>query len=180
MKKRTMDELHRLSVEDFQTTPKRPLVVVLDNVRSQNNVGSVFRTADAFALEEIILCGICSTPPNNEIHKTALGAEQSMRWRYIEKTIDAVKDLHAKGYLVYAVEQVHDSINLHDLSSILRPQQKYAVIFGHEVFGVAQEVIDLCEGCIEIPQEGTKHSLNISVSAGIVLYQMSLYLPRSL
>ena len=176
MKKKTMEELHRLTVEEFQQSEKIPLTVVLDNVRSQNNIGSVFRTADAFRIEEIVLCGICCTPPNHEIHKTALGAEDSVKWSYYKNTVYAVQELKQKNYKIYAIEQVNGSIDLHSLKAILQENQKYAVIFGHEVFGVSQEVVDMCDGYIEIPQFGTKHSLNISVTAGIVLYEMSLLL----
>lgn len=174
--KRTMDELHRLSAEEYKHAPKTPLVAVLDNVRSQNNIGSIFRTADAFRLEKMFLCGICCTPPNDEIHKTALGAEQTVEWRYVKDTRDAIEQLHSEGYRVFAVEQTHNSVMLQDISTVICPQDKCAVVFGHEVFGVGQEVIDLCDGTIEIPQYGTKHSLNVSVSAGIVLFHLALLL----
>lgn len=170
--KKTASEMHRLTVEQFQQAEKVPLVVVLDNIRSQHNVGAVFRTADAFCLQGVYLCGICCCPPNDEIHKTALGAELSVEWRYFENTLDAVQALHEAGYAVYAIEQAHDSITL-DEAVLTLPDNPVAVVLGHEVFGVQQEVVDACDACIEIPQYGTKHSLNVSVTAGIVLYQLS-------
>lgn len=174
--KRTTEEMHRLSVADYRSADKLPLVVVLDNVRSQHNVGAVFRTADAMRIERVVLCGICCCPPNAEIHKTALGAEESVDWQYYPNTLDAVCDLQAHGYTVYAVEQAHNSVTLEEIShqlSAVSIQPKIAVIFGHEVFGVQQEVIDLCNQCIEIPQYGTKHSMNVSVTAGIVMYRLA-------
>lgn len=167
-RKLKLEELSRLSLEEFQGAEKIPLVVVLDNIRSRNNIGSVFRTSDAFRVEEIILCGITATPPNAEIHKTALGAEDSVKWRYVEKTLTAVDELKAGGYTVYAVEQAENSLTLEQLT--LERNRSYAVIFGHEVHGVQQAVVDASDGCIEIPQYGTKHSLNVSVTAGIVLW----------
>ncbi len=169
--KLTTAEMNRLSVDDYRQVDKLPLVAVLDNVRSQHNVGAVFRTADAMRLERVVLCGICCCPPNQEIHKTALGAEESVDWQYFNNTLEAVHALKAEGYAVFAIEQAHNSITLEDFAEQL-PKRKLAVIFGHEVFGVQQEVIDLCDGCIEIPQYGTKHSLNVSVTAGIVLYRI--------
>ena len=169
--KLTTAEMNRLSVDDYRQADKLPLVAVLDNVRSQYNVGAVFRTSDAMRLERVVLCGICCCPPNQEIHKTALGAEESVDWQYYKDTLDAVRALKADGYAVYAIEQAHNSVTLEDFAEQL-PHRKLAVIFGHEVFGVQQEVIDLCDGCIEIPQYGTKHSLNVSVTAGIVLYRI--------
>lgn len=169
--KLTTAEMNRLSVDDYRQADKLPLVAVLDNVRSQHNVGAVFRTADAMRLERVVLCGICCCPPNQEIHKTALGAEESVDWQYFNDTLEAVRALKAEGYAVFAIEQAHNSITLEDFAEQL-PNRKLAVIFGHEVFGVQQEVIDLCDGCIEIPQYGTKHSLNVSVTAGIVLYRI--------
>lgn len=163
--------MNRLTPEAFHDAKKVPLIVVLDNVRSQHNIGAVFRTADAFRLQGVWLCGICCCPPNNEIHKTALGAELTVDWRYFEKTLDAVKALHEDGYTVYAIEQAHGSTMLNDLK--LPQDQKTAIIMGHEVFGVQQEVVDAADGCIEIPQYGTKHSLNVSVTAGIVMYELS-------
>lgn len=167
-RKLKLEELNRLSVEAFKMAEKIPLVVVLDNVRSQHNIGSVFRTSDAFRVEEIMLCGITATPPQAEIHKSALGAEDSVRWRYFKDTITALKELKQKGFTIYAVEQAEQSIPLESLT----PQRggRYAVILGHEVHGVQQSVVDASDGCIEIPQYGTKHSLNVSVTAGIVLW----------
>jgi tRNA G18 (ribose-2'-O)-methylase SpoU len=167
-RKLKLEELDRISVEQFQAAEKIPLVVVLDNVRSQHNIGSVFRTSDAFRVEEIILCGITATPPNAEIHKTALGAEDSVRWRYFEETLTAVDELKANGYTVYAVEQAEHSLSPEQLT--LAKDRRYAVILGHEVHGVEQTVVDAADGCIEIPQYGTKHSLNVSVTAGIVIW----------
>lgn len=175
-----MDELGRLSVDDYQKADKLPLVVVLDNVRSQHNVGAVFRTADAMRIERVVLCGICCCPPNQEIHKTALGAEESVDWSYFRDTLEAVQSLQQQGFTVYAVEQAHDSVTLEEIAREMENGQwtmdncpKIAVIFGHEVFGVQQSVIDQCDGCIEIPQYGTKHSMNVSVTAGIVMYRLS-------
>lgn len=172
MKKLTTAEMNRLTPEAYQQAPKVPLVAVLDNVRSQHNVGAVFRTADAFRLQGIYLCGICCCPPNDEVHKTALGAENTVKWTYFEDTLAAVRSLKEQGFTVYAVEQAHDSVALEDLRLTSDGQRPVAVIFGHEVFGVRQEVVDACDGCIEIPQYGTKHSLNVSVTAGIVLYEL--------
>ncbi len=162
--------MNRLSAEEFKQAKKIPLVVVLDNVRSMNNIGSVFRTADAFRVEKIYLCGITGTPPNAEIHKTALGAESSMDWSYFEETLQVVEELKREGYTVFCVEQAANSISLPDLQ--MNAAQKYAIILGNEVKGVAQEVIDASNGCIEIPQYGTKHSLNVSVAGGIVIYTL--------
>ena len=173
MIKRTIAEMGRMSVEEFHTADKLPFIVVLDNVRSQHNVGAVFRTADAMLLEGVYLCGICCCPPNQEIHKTALGAEESVDWTYFADTKEAIRVLKEKGYTCYAVEQAHDSITLEQAAAQTNCQSKIAVILGHEVFGVQQEVVDACDGCIEIPQYGTKHSLNVSVTAGIVMYELS-------
>ena len=167
-RKLKVEELNRISIEEFQEAKKIPLIVVLDNVRSLNNIGSVFRTSDAFRVEEIFLCGITATPPNVEIHKTALGAEDSVKWRYFEETISAVEELKAEGYTVFSIEQAENSISLESIK--LDKNKKYAVILGHEVHGVQQSVIDASDGCIEIPQYGTKHSLNVSVTAGIVIW----------
>ena len=155
------EELNRISTEAFKKAPKLPVVILLDHVRSQNNVGSVFRTSDAFRIEKIFLCGITSTPENREVHKTALGAED---------TTEAVDRLKKEGYRIFAIEQAENTTSLENFS--LSPGQKYALIFGNEVKGVQQEVIDLSDGCIEIPQFGTKHSFNISVTVGIVLWQI--------
>ncbi|MEE0951601.1 MAG: RNA methyltransferase [Paludibacteraceae bacterium] len=173
MIKRTIAEMGRMSVEEFHTADKLPFIVVLDNVRSQHNVGAVFRTADAMLLEGVYLCGICCCPPNQEIHKTALGAEESVDWTYFADTKEAIRVLKEKGYTCYAVEQAHDSITLEQAAAQTNGQSKIAVILGHEVFGVQQEVVDACAGCIEIPQYGTKHSMNVSVTAGIVMYRLS-------
>lgn len=166
-RKKSMAELHRLSVSDFKSADKLPIVVVLDQVRSQNNVGSVFRTADAFRIKEMYLCGFTPTPPHRDIRKTALGAEEAIAWHYEKETVDAVKQLQAKGYTVLAVEQTHDSQTLQDW----QPGGPVALVFGNEVQGVADEVLAIVDGCLEIPQEGTKHSLNIAVSAGVVLWE---------
>ena len=168
MRKLKITELNRLTAEQFKASNKTPIVVVLDHVRSLNNVGSVFRTADAFRMERIYLCGITATPPNAEIHKTALGAEETVEWRYFKETTDAVKELKQQGYIICALEQAEGSVSLKNLS--LDSNKKYAVVVGHEVKGVQQEVVDECDFCVEIPQYGTKHSLNVSVAAGIVLW----------
>lgn len=168
MRKLKITELNRISPDEFKETAKIPLVVVLDNIRSLNNVGSVFRTSDAFLVEAIYLCGITATPPNPEIHKTALGAEHSVEWKYFEDTVNAVANLRENGYTVFAIEQVENSTMLDDLQ--LDSQQKYAIVMGNEVKGVQQTVVDACDGCIEIPQYGTKHSLNVSVTTGIVIW----------
>ena len=170
-RKLTTAEMGRMSMDQYREADKLPLVVVLDNVRSQHNVGAVFRTADAMRIERVVLCGICCCPPNQELHKTALGAEESVEWTYFKDTMDAVKALQAEGYTVYAVEQAHDSVTLEEAAE--QVSGKIAVILGHEVFGVQQEVVDLCYQCIEIPQYGTKHSMNVSVTAGIVMYRLS-------
>ena len=170
MRKLLNEELDRLSVEDFKKVDKIPFTVVLDNVRSLHNIGSVFRTADAFRLEGIYLCGITATPPHREIHKTALGATESVSWEYREKTTEAVKELKEKGYQIYSVEQTEGALMLDQVK--LSGRQKYALVFGHEIRGVDQQVVDLSDRCIEIPQYGTKHSLNISVAAGIVIWEL--------
>jgi tRNA G18 (ribose-2'-O)-methylase SpoU len=170
MRKLRNEELERLGVGDFKKASKVPVIVVLDNVRSQNNVGSVFRTADAFRLEGIVLCGITSTPPHREIHKTALGATESVEWKYVEETVDAIRELKQEGYTIFSVEQAEGSLSLEKIK--LNPDQKVALVFGHEIRGVDQTVIDHSHHCLEIPQYGTKHSLNISVSAGIVIWEV--------
>ena len=167
-RKLNIEELNRISIETFKEVPKIPLVVVLDNVRSLSNIGSVFRTSDAFRVEEILLCGISATPPNAEIHKTALGAENSMQWRYFPETLTAIHELKTAGYIIFAIEQAENSISLETLS--LEKNSKYAIVLGHEVHGVQQSVINASDGCIEIPQYGTKHSLNVSVAGGIVIW----------
>jgi tRNA G18 (ribose-2'-O)-methylase SpoU len=174
MRKLNITELQRLSVDEFKQSSKMPLVVVLDDVRSMYNVGSVFRTSDAYRVECIYLCGITGCPPHAEIHKTALGAEDSVDWLYFESAEDAVEDLKRRGYKVFAVEQAEGSIGFplpDDFMSDL--PTGYAVVFGNEVKGVKQEVIDRCDGCIELPQYGTKHSLNVATTAGIVIWEYS-------
>ena len=165
-----MDELNRKSVAEFRESEKMPVVAVLENVRSAYNVGSVFRTADAFLLEAVYLCGYTAFPPHKEIKKTALGAEDSVHWKHFKKIDEAIADLRSLGYQVWAVEQAEDSKKLQSLS--FHPEEKIAVIFGNEVTGVEQSTIEQCDGCIEIPQLGMKHSLNISVAAGIVLWEI--------
>lgn len=170
-RKLKITEMNRISVEQFHDAAKLPLVVVLDNVRSLYNVGSVFRTSDAFRVSEIILCGITATPPHTEIHKTALGAEESVKWRYYKNTVDAVKQLRDEGYRLLSIEQCENSTMLQDFYP--DTSVPYAVIFGNEVKGVQQEVVDACDGCLEIPQFGTKHSMNVSVTAGIVIWHFA-------
>ena len=171
MKKLRTIEMQRLTVEQFREATKLPLVVVLDDVRSMYNVGSVFRTSDAFRVEAVCLCGITSTPPSTEIHKTALGAEDSVSWRYFPLALEAVKSLKAEGYEVYSVEQAHGSTMLQHFSPA--SEKKYAIVLGNEVKGVHQEVVDASDGCLEIPQFGTKHSMNVSVTAGIVIWHFA-------
>lgn len=222
MRKLKTIEMQRLSIDEFREAEKLPLIVVLDNVRSLYNVGSVFRTCDAFRVEAVYLCGITATPPNAEIHKTALGGEDAVSWRYFEHTEDAVRDLHSRGYFVYAIEQVEHSTKLQELfnskfriqnsqlgdsseptSDVYPPsfnthhpslstslplpnnpdptpntanpsaKSPHAVIFGNEVKGVQQRVVDMSDGCLEIPQLGTKHSMNVSVTAGIVIWEFA-------
>ncbi len=170
MRKLANEELNRLSVEDFKNTTKTPLVIVLDNVRSLNNIGSVFRTADAFLLEKIFLCGITATPPHREIHKTALGATDSMDWEYIAETTDCVQQLKSQGYIIIAVEQTDESVLLQNFQPDFS-SKKYALVFGNEVEGVQEAVVTLSDYCIEIPQLGTKHSLNIAVSVGMLVWE---------
>lgn len=171
MRKLKVTELNRISKEEFKKSDKMPLVVVLDHVRSLYNVGSVFRTSDAFRVEKIILCGITATPPNAEIHKTALGAEDSVEWQYYKDTLDAVTYLKENGYMVYSVEQVENSTSLETIQ--LSKNGKYAVIMGNEVKGVQQCVVDSSDACLEIPQFGTKHSMNVSVTAGLVIWEFA-------
>ena len=171
MKKLRTIEMQRLTVEQFREATKQPLVVVLDDVRSMYNVGSVFRTSDAFRVEAVCLCGITSTPPSTEIHKTALGAEDSVSWRYFPSALEAVESLKADGYEVYSVEQAHGSTMLQHFSPA--SDKKYAIVLGNEVKGVHQEVVDASDGCLEIPQFGTKHSMNVSVTAGIVIWHFA-------
>ena len=160
-----------MTVEEFRASAKLRLTVVLDNVRSQNNIGSVFRTSDAFRVEHIALCGICSTPPHREIHKTALGAEESVEWSYYEDTAGCLRELRARGYRIFAVEQVDDSVKLG--VGVFEPGEAgTAIVFGNEIDGVDEEVLTLCDGSIEIPQYGTKHSLNVSCAAAIVIWEL--------
>ena len=194
--KLTTEEMHRLTVEEFRQSEKLPLTVVLDNVRSLNNIGSVFRTSDAFRVEHIALCGITATPPHREIHKTALGAEESVAWSYHEDTAECVRALKEQGYKVYAVEQVDDSIKLgaqasrlqeigaqasrlHATGTVAHPEAGetpaypgVAIILGNEIEGVQESLLPLCDGCLEIPQYGTKHSLNVSCAAAIVIWEL--------
>ncbi|MEO6304569.1 MAG: RNA methyltransferase [Bacteroidia bacterium] len=163
------EELNRLNVNEFKNATKQPVIIVLDNVRSLNNVGSAFRTADAFLIEEIILCGVTGTPPNKEIEKTALGATSTVKWTHFKTTLEAIEHLKQKNYTPFAVEQADKSTALNKLTI---KDEKIALVFGNEVYGVDQDVIDACKGVIEIPQAGTKHSLNISVSIGIVLWEI--------
>ncbi len=169
-KKLQIEEMGRISVAEFKSADKTPIVVVLDNIRSLNNVGSVFRTCDAMLIEKLVLCGITACPPSQEIHKTALGAEDSVEWVHYESTLDAVDALRKAGYIVCSVEQAHGSVALQDFK--FDPTQKYAIVMGNEVKGVQQEVVDVSDMCIEIPQYGTKHSFNVSVTTGIVLWEM--------
>jgi len=171
MRKLKNCELDRLSVDEYKEVAKTPITVVLDNIRSCNNIGSVFRTSDALLIEKVVLCGITATPPNKDIHKTALDAEKSVPWEYFEETEAAILQLKEKGYRVFAVEQVENSIMLPDFTP--EKNQKLALVFGNEVKGVQQSVVNICDGAIEIPQYGTKHSFNISVSAGIVLWDLT-------
>ncbi len=164
------EELNRISTEEFKQAAKLPVVIILDNIRSQNNVGSVFRTSDAFRIEKIYLCGITSTPENREVHKTALGAEDAVAWEYVKETRDIVDRLKAEGYRIFSVEQAENTLSLEDLSIDL--DGKYALVFGNEVKGVQQDIIDHSHACVEIPQFGTKHSFNISVTVGMVLWQI--------
>lgn len=190
MQKTTILEMNRLTVEEFRKAEKKPLIVVLDDVRSLYNVGSVFRTSDAFRIQAVYLCGITATPDNviapdgsmikectmkaaQEIHKTALGAEESVEWRYFKTAEEAVKSLKNDGYTVMAVEQAHGSTMLNDFTPCWDDGQRYAVVLGNEVKGVHQEVVDMCHGCLEIPQYGTKHSLNVSVTAGIIIWHFA-------
>ena len=170
MRKLLNEELGRPTIEEYANVDKLPVTVVLDNVRSAQNVGSYFRTADAFGIEQVALCGISSTPPNREIHKTALGAEQSVAWTYYPTTLECVEELRAKGYKIIAIEQIEGSTMLNDFRA--EEGTKYALVFGNEVEGVDQAIADVVDGAIEIPQIGIKHSLNVSVSAGILMWEM--------
>jgi tRNA G18 (ribose-2'-O)-methylase SpoU len=170
MRKLENKELDRKSVQDFKQSEKTPLIIILDDIRSLHNIGSVFRTADAFLVEKIYLCGITATPPNKEIHKTALGATETVVWEHSASVLEVIENLKKENVTVLAIEQVESAIFLQDFK--VEKQQKYALVFGNEVYGVSQEAVTLCDGCIEIPQLGTKHSLNISVSAGIVVWDL--------
>jgi tRNA G18 (ribose-2'-O)-methylase SpoU len=170
MRKLENSELDRKSVDDFKKAAKTPISIVLDDIRSLHNIGSVFRTSDAFLIEKIYLCGITATPPNKEIHKTALGATDTVNWEHFSNVTDVIERLKDENVLVYAIEQVDQAIFLNDFQP--KKNQRYALVFGNEVYGVSQEAIKICDGCIEIPQLGTKHSLNISVSAGIVVWDL--------
>lgn len=170
MRKLKITEMNRMSVEEFKESDKLPLIIVLDNIRSLHNIGSVFRTSDAFRIEYIYLCGITATPPHPEMHKTALGAEFTVDWKYVNNSVEVVDNLKKEGYIVYSIEQCEGSTMLTDL--VLDKTKKYAVVLGNEVKGVQQEVIDHSDGCIEIPQYGTKHSLNVSVTAGIIIWDL--------
>ncbi|HEY6142743.1 MAG TPA: RNA methyltransferase [Flavobacterium sp.] len=170
MRKLENSELDRKSIEDFKQSEKTPLILVLDDIRSLHNIGSVFRTADAFLIEKIYLCGITATPPNKEINKTALGATDTVTWEHNENVLEVIEKLKKEGTNVLAIEQVESAVFLQDFK--VEKDQKYALVFGNEVYGVSQEAVAICDGCIEIPQLGTKHSLNISVSAGIVVWDL--------
>jgi tRNA G18 (ribose-2'-O)-methylase SpoU len=176
MKKLSLNELNRISPEEFKSSEKLPVVIVLDDVRSAYNVGSIFRTADAFRVEAIYLCGISAKPPHKDITKTALGATDSVDWKYFESAEEAVKTLKNDGYAVYAIEQVDESISLEDFQPVTGSSM--AIIFGHEVFGIKDALIELADGCIEIPQFGTKHSFNVAISAGIVLWDFTVKLKK--
>lgn len=170
MQKKTMDELNRMSVAEMRAAEKHPIIVILDDVRSMHNVGSVFRTCDGFAVAAVYLCGYTPQPPHRDIHKTALGATETVHWKHFATVTEAIAQCRADGYKVWAVEQVHNSISLEQFSA--GPNDKTALIFGNEVSGVNEEAIKLADGCIEIPQWGAKHSLNISIAAGVVLWEM--------
>lgn len=170
MRKLKNNELGRISVDEFKTIKKTPLIVVLDNIRSLNNIGSVFRTSDAFLIEKIYLCGICATPPNKDIHKTALGATESVAWEYVEDTLTLIENLKSQKVKVLAIEQAEDSTKLNTFFP--EENQRYAIVMGNEVKGVQQEVVNASDFCIEIPQLGTKHSLNISVTTGVVIWDL--------
>ena len=177
MRKLLNSELGRKTIDEFRRAEKSMFAIVLDNVRSHNNVGSIFRTADAFLTRKIFLCGITPTPPHRDIQKTALGATGSVEWSYFEKAVDAVLSLKSEGYIIIGVEQAEGSVELQDIH--ITKGHKYALVFGHEVNGVGQEVLDLCDMCVEIPQFGTKHSFNVAISAGIVLWEVTRKIKKS-
>lgn len=170
MRKLENSELDRKSIEDFKQSEKTPIILVLDDIRSLHNIGSVFRTADAFLIEKIYLCGITATPPNKEINKTALGATDTVAWEHNENVLEVIENLKKEDINVLAIEQVENAVFLQDFK--VEENKKYALVFGNEVYGVSQDAVAICDGCIEIPQLGTKHSLNISVSAGIVVWDL--------
>ncbi len=170
MRKLENSELDRKSILDFKKSEKTPIIIILDDIRSLNNIGSVFRTSDAFLIEKIYLCGITAIPPNKEIHKTALGATETVDWEYSNTVLGVIENLKKENISVFAIEQVENSISLQDFK--IEKNKKYALVFGNEVFGVSQNAIEICDGAIEIPQLGTKHSLNIAVSAGIVIWDL--------
>ncbi len=170
MRKLKNSELNRKSIQEYKQSDKTPITIIMDNIRSLNNIGSIFRTGDGFLIEKVILCGISATPPHRDIHKTALGATESVDWEYYENTTDAVSHLKKEGYTIIAVEQAVGSILLQDF--VHTRGSSYAVIFGHEVKGISQDIVDMCDYCVEIPQFGTKHSFNVAVSAGIVLWEI--------
>lgn len=170
MRKLENSELERKSIEDFKSSEKTPIIIILDDIRSLHNIGSVFRTSDAFLIEKIYLCGITAIPPNKEIHKTALGATETVTWEYQKDVLEVIENLKKENTLVYAIEQVENAVFLNDFK--VKANEKYALVFGNEVYGVSQEAVKICDGTIEIPQLGTKHSLNISVSAGIVVWDL--------
>lgn len=176
MRKLENKELERKSIEDFKQAEKTPIILILDDIRSLHNIGSVFRTSDAFLIEKIYLCGITATPPNKEIHKTALGATETVFWEHHKNVIDVIEKLKKEEVLVYAIEQVENAIFLDNFQPV--SNKKYALVFGNEVYGVDQEAVKICDGAIEIPQLGTKHSLNISVSVGIVVWDLFQKLNR--
>ena len=170
MRKLENSELDRKSVEAFRESEKTPIILVLDDIRSLHNIGSVFRTSDAFLIEKIYLCGITATPPNKEIHKTALGATETVAWEHCDSVLEVIENLKKENVMTLAIEQVESAIFLQDFE--VKKSEKYALVFGNEVYGVSQEAVAICDGCIEIPQLGTKHSLNIAVSAGIVVWDL--------
>jgi len=170
MRKLKLEELGRISIEEYRLSKKIPVTVILDDIRSLNNIGSVFRTSDAFRIEAIHLCGITACPPHREIHKTALGATESVSWRYYENVIDSVKELKEEGYSIYGIEQTTKSIDIEEFD--ITDNQKIALVFGNEVNGISDSIIGMLDQCVEIPQFGTKHSLNISVCAGIILWEV--------
>lgn len=176
MRKLKMNELDRISVDEFKNQSKTPLIIILDNIRSLNNIGSVFRTSDAFLIKKIYLCGITATPPHKDIHKTALGATESVDWEYVDDTLSLIKKLKKQNIVTISVEQADNSVKLTDFR--INPNATYAVIFGNEVKGVQQSIVSETDYCVEIPQFGTKHSLNISVSCGIVLWDLFLKLKK--